>query len=634
MHMPQFTDCTIRLDRQCSRQEFVPAAMAFMSVQDLSKRGAPPSTKSCMRCPVVRTGLAEHLSSKAEHLNAKAASTQCVHLMRNRAGWPPGIATPNPTLLCSTNMLTRVSSKRTFTRPKEIDAPETPPLALTPLDQNIPGTPPPQLIPLYGQQLSSVPPPLPLVVLEKDSTINSPPASEATFQPHALATAARVEDHTLQDRDLSQSLKETVIEYFQIVAENGSIDADGLLDLRTLLTRDLRIPQTAFGVMAEQFLRFDCDGDGRLNEHETLRLVKANLNEFIKPKGQSSSGDGIPRHSPATAGYSIIKEIGHGNQSKANLAKNHKDELCCIKTYQKVGMSNADIDSLKEEYDVLRSLPPHPNFPSALNIFQDSNLYYLVQELYTGGDFTTLRQQASGMEVRMDESWWIEIFRQSFVGLAHLHEHSFIHCDIKEPNLMLKTDRYFQPQVVIIDFGFVRSAASDKSTICGTPGYISPETWEKGKLFPGSDIFALGVVMMQMLLDKIPPHHNPPPCEVLPGGIFTEGAGTIALVMRSTRDRVPPFELLSATFPLLANVTQAVLAKDVSRRPCAKQVLNSCCFAPSAEGTSDHDKLAQSDHEEEHGREEPCQFVRAPSGDGAIDMVWTWLFQSDNKPLW
>jgi len=193
---------------------------------------------------------------------------------------------------------------------------------------------------------------------------------------------------------------------------------------------------------------------------------------------------------------------------------------------------------------------------------------------------------------------------------------------------MLKTDSYFRPQVVFIDFGFARSAASDTSTICGTPGYISPETWETGKLYPGSDIFALGVVIMQMLLDKIPPHHNPPQCDVLPGGIFTEGADTIELVMRSTRARIPPFEQLSTTFPLLANLTQTLLDKDVSRRPCAKQVLSDFCFL------SVDQEPAQSEHEGEHVSEGPCQSVRAPSGNDTIDMVRTWLGQSGNKPLW
>lgn len=241
-------------------------------------------------------------------------------------------------------------------------------------------------------------------------------------------------------------------------------------------------------------------------------------------------------------------------------------------------MSREDVDSLKEEFDALQNLAAHPNLASAFSMFQDSQFYYMIQELYTGGDFTKLKDRAIKLNVQMDESWWREIFRQSFTGLAHLHGSALMHCDIKEPNLMLKTDRYTRPEVVIIDLGLVRSAASDTNTICGTPGYIAPETWETGKMYPGGDVFALGIVIMQMLLDKVPPHHNPPQCQVLPGGIFTEGANTIQDVQLATSARSPPFNLLSAEFPFLADLTRRLLDKDVSRRPCAKQVLCDAWF--------------------------------------------------------
>jgi serine/threonine protein kinase len=268
-----------------------------------------------------------------------------------------------------------------------------------------------------------------------------------------------------------------------------------------------------------------------------------------------------------------MEEIGHGNQSKVHLAKDHRDMRCCVKTCSKTDMDWQGVEMLKDECDVLCNLATHPNIASAINIFQDSNSYYVVLELYDGGDFTTLRSRATKTDVHMCEAWWQGVFEQAFQGLAHLHEHALIHSDIKEPNIMLKTCQYEQPKVTIIDFGLVRSAAGADLAICGTAGYMAPEVWEFGKLYPGSDIFSLGVVIMQMLLDKIPPHHNPPACEVLPGGIFTDCAKTYQSVKIATCVRTPPFDSLRGDFPWLANLTERLLNKDVCRRPCAKQVL-------------------------------------------------------------
>merc|ERR1719440_2057779 len=118
-----------------------------------------------------------------------------------------------------------------------------------------------------------------------------------------------------------------------------------------------------------------------------------------------------------------------------------------------------------------------------------------------------------------------------------------MHCDIKESNLMLKTAEYHKPEVVIIDFGLLQTAASDVALVSGTPGYIPPEVWETGRWYPGGDMFSMGVVVMQMILKRVPPHHNPPQkCEVLPSGIFTEGASKLRDAALVAKKREPPFE--------------------------------------------------------------------------------------------
>lgn len=375
------------------------------------------------------------------------------------------------------------------------------------------------------------------------------------------------------------NLKNVVKQCFnEVVDDSHGIDVNGMQKFRSLASRMLGVPEAVFPGIRRQHLRFDLDGSERLGQHELFMLVKMNLWEHRKKLAKYSSGVTIHDKSPTEAGYSILKELGHGNQSKANLGKDRAGNLLCVKTYDKAKMKTLDLESLKQEYEVLQHLGQHRNIAAVSELFQDVKFYYMVQELCQGGDFTTLKQRALDSDVSTNESWWRTVFRQCFEGLMHIHDHALMHGDIKESNLMLKTDKYSQPAVVIIDFGLVQTAVSDARVVWGTPGYIAPETWETGKAYPGGDIFAMGVVIMQMLLDKIPPHHDPPKGEVLPRGIFTDGLRTMQEVGMFTRSRTPPFGLLAADFPQLPLLARQLLEKEVLRRPCARKVLQDAWF--------------------------------------------------------
>lgn len=447
-----------------------------------------------------------------------------------------------------------------------------------------PGTPPPPLLPIICENKPEEPasPPPTLIPVFGCTAVCSCGSSidpDSSFCHNCGAIACQVSEPSACQVSLfpciplGADLRDKVEQCYKTVAGAGTLDISGVRKVRDTLMNMFGLPKIAFGNMETQMLRFDLDGDGRLDGHEMWLCVHTNLFEYTKQPDHHSHDLAVPHCSPGGAGYEIGKELGHGNQGHAHLGKSPSGELCCIKTYEKKHMGRADIDGLHDEYIVLRSLNRHPDVAFALDIFQDDNAYYMVQELYEGGDFTTLVHRGSRANVHMDEYWWRGVFKQCFMGLAHVHANGLVHCDIKEPNLMLKTSNFKQPHVVIIDFGLVRTAANNAPTVCGTLGYIAPETWVTGKMYPRGDVFAMGVVIMQMLLDRVPPHHSPPPCGVLMGGIFTDGAKDMQDVQTATCVRNPPFILLSARFPLLAKLAERVLEKDASRRPCAKQVL-------------------------------------------------------------
>lgn len=66
--------------------------------------------------------------------------------------------------------------------------------------------------------------------------------------------------------------------------------------------------------------------------------------------------------------------------------------------------------------------------------------------------------------------------------------------------MVFASDSYRNPRPVFVDFGLSRAFNFEKNDrLCGTPGYIPPETWQSGNWYPRGDIYSLGVAFFQLL---------------------------------------------------------------------------------------------------------------------------------------
>jgi len=124
----------------------------------------------------------------------------------------------------------------------------------------------------------------------------------------------------------------------------------------------------------------------------------------------------------------------------------------------------------------------------------------------------------------------------------------------------------------------------DTTGCCGTPGYIPPETWVQRRWFPGGDVFSMGVVMLQVLIDKVPAS-NGVRTRQTPGGIFLEGTCTYRQVAEITRTRQPPVKLIPRALSGITEVVLATLRKDLLSRLRAPQVLVHPWFSSPATAT-------------------------------------------------
>lgn len=400
----------------------------------------------------------------------------------------------------------------------------------------------------------------------------------------AAAASSSSEQHTarvvdtitklLKGRDV---LKKTVVQCFKRADPGtGSLSLQDLQQFRAFLSQVIGVPLEAFGDLVNTYLCFDFDGNGFMEVNEAYKLVKFHLCEYRKKLGGKEGPVDLPSTTLQEAGYELTEELGRGSQGVVHLATNSDGKQVCIKSLQKAQMTASGIEELQEEFQTLRNLDCG-QVSRVFELFQDAQSYYMVLEPYFGGDFTTLLSRARAQGVMKSERWLQSLFRQCFDALAFLHQQAIMHCDIKEPNIMLKTTDFHNPQVVLIDFGVSRAMAAKANGMpSGTLGYMPPETLSNFKWFPRGDIFSMGVVIMQVLIDKIPP--SGPRTTATPGGIFIEGCATMKEIIQATKTRAPPFHLMPAGVPGLTKLLRAVLTKVMQQRPTAPQVLKDVWF--------------------------------------------------------
>jgi serine/threonine protein kinase len=246
--------------------------------------------------------------------------------------------------------------------------------------------------------------------------------------------------------------------------------------------------------------------------------------------GGSCEYDAFVRESSLEcAGYTFQEEIMKNTLGGISLVTDMRGEARCVKRFDKSQMKEDSSAAMRAEVATILELGRHRNITEVFDTFHDPSFYYMVQPYYKGGDLVGLKRRAEADGFVPTEAWWKTLFCQCLEGLDHIHRSGIVHCDIKEPNIMLKGNDMSAAEVVIIDFGVAqRVGTTERAAIYGTPGYIAPEVWDTKIWCPKGDMFSFGVVVVQLLLGKV--------------GIFTENAKSFKEVKEATQKRLPPLE--------------------------------------------------------------------------------------------
>jgi serine/threonine protein kinase len=150
----------------------------------------------------------------------------------------------------------------------------------------------------------------------------------------------------------------------------------------------------------------------------------------------------------------------------------------------------------------------HPHILPLIEFGDEKGILYLVMPFIDGGTLTSyLRRYLPGLE---DVS---ALYQQLLDAVEYAHDQGLIHRDIKSSNVLLEERRSGSPYAYLADFGLVRTtrqsanAQAGKSIpldqVPGTPHYMAPEQ-TRGIVTTLTDIYALGVLLYQMLTGELP----------------------------------------------------------------------------------------------------------------------------------
>ncbi len=143
----------------------------------------------------------------------------------------------------------------------------------------------------------------------------------------------------------------------------------------------------------------------------------------------------------------------------------------------------------------------HPHILKVFDYGQHGDLVYLVMELLSGGSLADLLR--GGGKLSLNEA--TRLLDQIAGALDYAHRRAIVHRDLKPQNVLLDEDK----NAFLTDFGIAKllgetSALTQSGMAMGTPAYMSPEQWRGQNVDARADVYALGVMLYEMLAGKVP----------------------------------------------------------------------------------------------------------------------------------
>ena len=247
-------------------------------------------------------------------------------------------------------------------------------------------------------------------------------------------------------------------------------------------------------------------GGDRSAQPETLAETAARS----PPPAQPPDGQGAFHPGALVAKrYQVIRFIARGGAGEVYEVEDLElHAKVALKTLRPEGAGDeALLARFRREINLARKIT-HPNVCRVYDLGLDPSprgwVTFLTMELLAG---ETLRRRIQRVGA-MSTANALPIVEQLAAALAAAHAHGVVHRDFKSDNVIL-VEADAGDRAVVTDFGLARSAevsglTTASGTLKGTPAYMAPEQVTGGAIGPWTDIYALGIVLYEMVTAELP----------------------------------------------------------------------------------------------------------------------------------
>jgi len=294
--------------------------------------------------------------------------------------------------------------------------------------------------------------------------------------------------------------------------------------------------------------------------------------------------------------YKILEKLGGGGMGVVYKGFDLKlERLVALKfLYPNLAASERAKKRFMAEARAASALD-HPNIGTIHEIDEspDGSLF-IVMAYYPG---ETLRQRLDRRPLSIEDA--LEVAIQTARGLSKAHQHGIVHRDVKPANIILTEEGVAK----IVDFGLAKVVdvhLTDAGTLVGTPSYMSPEQALGLPVDHRADIWALGVLLYEMLTGRTPfegnsreeilrlaSHVEPPPMTLPSGGLEALEAVVKRALAKTAHER---YQTMAEVLEELERVRAGVPAQSLMQTMDAPRVRPSP-KRPSSYGTGERRQL-------------------------------------------
>ena len=267
-------------------------------------------------------------------------------------------------------------------------------------------------------------------------------------------------------------------------------------------------------------------------------------------------------------GYRVIAPLGQGGM--ADVYKGYQpslDRYVALKILTPRASADAAFyERFQREATSIAKLR-HPNIVQVYDFGNADGLTYMVMEYIAGPTLKSRMGDVRSQGQLMPRDEVLTIMRDVAAALDYAHAHGLIHRDVKPANILLRLEEsasYLlpsgvqhaeEPYAVLTDFGVVKMLEGIQFTATGmtlgTPDYMSPEQASGEEVTHSSDVYALGVVLYEMLVGQLPFSADTP----------------LAVLLMHMSDSPPPARTLMPDLPAgIDDVLNRALAKSPRER--------------------------------------------------------------------